>query len=199
MIDQIDELWTHFDRSWPGREHRDLHWPGKPIEDAIPWFHVREVRETSTSPWTYVSVGTSLARPDARHEFFLQASEPSLEHVETLAWVAHWHVVRPMPLSHGSVLKIGRPWVTASRNDHLAVVRPYAFPPEIGNFHVGDDHVSLLWLLPISFAEARLIRRHGIGVFEDLLEASELNVVDRNRPPVGPPQAGTDSLSTLRR
>lgn len=55
--------------------------------------------------------------------------------------------------------------------------------------HVGIQHISLLWLVPIYQNEYRQIREHGIESFDRLCEKSDFSLVDISRPSLVPIQS----------
>lgn len=54
------------------------------------------------------------------------------------------------------------------------------------NMHVGVQHVSLLWLVPIYSNEYHQICEHGVRSFDRYCERSDFSLVDISRPSVVP-------------
>ena len=57
---------------------------------------------------------------------------------------------------------------------------PYVFGPgfEVYQPEGEDRRIVVLWLVPITSAEGRFVRLHGVQKFEELMERSEVNVVN---------------------
>lgn len=59
---------------------------------------------------------------------------------------------------------------------------PRGEPEELGFFHVGSQHVDLLWLVPIYGSEYQLIKKNGLERFDRLVDESNISLVDIGRP-----------------
>jgi hypothetical protein len=114
-------------------------------------------------------------------EFFLLSPSESARHVETLAMVASFHADPHHRLSIGRTVDIGYPWMDGAAADHLLVSLPYPFGPSLEHCEAPGRHVQVLWLVPITGPESRYIREFGLEAFEQLLEASEVDVMAPNR------------------
>ena len=117
-------------------------------------------------------------------EFLLLAPTENPLHVELLAMVANLHADPRYRLAVGHTLKIGRPWIEGSTSDHLLVSLPYPYGPELEHCHVDGRHIRVLWLVPITTAEAALVADRELEALEELLEERGVNVVDATRPSV---------------
>jgi hypothetical protein len=53
---------------------------------------------------------------------------------------------------------------------------------ELEYFHVGSQHINLIWLVPIYKAEYELIAREGLDAFYHLEEQSDWSLADPDRP-----------------
>ena len=62
---------------------------------------------------------------------------------------------------------------------------PRGEPESLGCFHVGSQHVDLLWLIPIFGSEYDLIKEEGIRRFDAAIEDMKLELVDVNRQSCG--------------
>lgn len=105
-------------------------------------------------------------------------------HSETLAMVSHYHSFEAHRLDVGSVINIGRPWTPDSRMDHLLVSLPYPYGPELERAPTEAGGARFLWLLPIHKSEADFIKREALDVFESMLDAEGVNVLDPGRNPI---------------
>jgi len=63
----------------------------------------------------------------------------------------------------------------------LLIDDPRGEPEDVGTFHVGQQVISLLWLVPIYGAEVEFIRKHGVEAFDALCAEAELSLVDVSR------------------
>jgi hypothetical protein len=175
----------HLEAFWPDHAHEDFAWTAGPISTRLPGFRVRRIAPLEQSqPWIYASIGACEATEVERKEFYLVAPQESPWHVETLAMVANFHADPRYRLSPGHVLDIGRPWVEGSTCDHLLVSLPYLHGPRLEHCETPAGHVQVLWLVPITAAEARLARERGVDALEDLLEQHEVDVLVPSRPSI---------------
>ena len=167
---------------WSGNVQEILTWDEGPILERIPGFHVRRVAPNSaTDPWIYVSIGASMAVSSSGNEYFIMSPVESTRHVETLAMVAHFQSFDAHVLNIGDTLNIGHPWLNESPFDHLVVTLPYPYGPNLETSPKSAGRARFLWLVPISSTEAALIRNDGFDRFEDLIEESEVDVLDPHR------------------
>lgn len=58
---------------------------------------------------------------------------------------------------------------------------PNGEPEELSCFHVGAQHVNLLWVVPIYASEYDLIKSRGIDSFDCAIQNIELSVIDVRR------------------
>ncbi len=59
--------------------------------------------------------------------------------------------------------------------------QPCGEPEELSCFHVGAQHVNLLWVVPIYGNEYDLIKEKGIECFDEAIQEIDLSVVDVRR------------------
>lgn len=114
-------------------------------------------------------------------EFFLLSPRESPRHVETLAMLAHFHADARYRLSIGRTIDIGRPWMDDAAADHLLVSLPYLYGPALEHCTIGDRHVQLLWLVPITRQEAQYASECGLDALEELLERSGVDLLATHR------------------
>lgn len=173
----------HVEAFWPGHPQEEFVWTLGPIEDRLPGFRVRRVAPVKRpDPWVYVTVGAANATDGDGMEFFILSPSESPEHVETLAMVANFHADSRYRLSFGRIINIGRPWMEGSVADHLLVSLPYSYGPSLEHCEAPGRHVQVLWLVPITAAEARYAQQQGLEALEQLLEQSGVDVITQHRP-----------------
>jgi hypothetical protein len=77
-------------------------------------------------------------------------------------------------LGLGHTVPIGEPWLPGSACDHLLIALPYPVGPDFQTCHVGDRHIDLLWLLPITERERTLKISSGLEALESRFEEAGL-------------------------
>lgn len=175
---RLAALDAHVASFWPTRHHEALTWEKGPIEERVPGFHVLRVDPVQAiDAWVYVSVGASTPAETSGMEYFIMSPAKDDLIVETLAMISHFQSFAAHPLTIGSVVDIGRPWIPGSQCDHLVVSLPYPFGPSL---EVAEN-ARFVWLVPITASEASFIRENGFETFEDRLESSGVDVIDPRR------------------
>lgn len=163
---------------WPDRPHEEFAWRARPVEERLPGFRVRRIAPVERAdPWVYVTVGASLATGGDGLEFFLLSPFESPRHVETLAMTASFHAAPRYRLSMGRTVRIGRPWIDGGTADHLLVSLPYPYGRALEHCEAAGRHVQVLWLVPITEAEAQYVGARGADALEGLLEQSDVDVI----------------------
>ncbi len=124
--------------------------------------------------------------PAAEHmtEFLISAPTASPTHVETLTMVSYLHSDQRYRLSAGSTLEIGRPWIDGAVHDHLLVSLPYSYGPGLGLCTTSSFRVRVLWLVPISAAEAHFAERNGSEALERMFDDAAIDTLALDRPSV---------------
>ncbi len=176
---------SHLLRLWPDRPHEEFTWTLGPISMMLPRFRVRRIAPVEPrDPWIYVSVGAWEATLDQHHgtKFFLLSATENPLHVELLAMVTHLHADPRYRLKVGSTIDIGRPWTAGAAADHLLVSLAYPYGPSMEWCELGEYHVRFLWLVPVTAAEADLVRTHGLEILEQRLEENNVDVIAPDRP-----------------
>jgi hypothetical protein len=102
-------------------------------------------------------------------------------HVELLAMVADLHADACYRIEVGSAVNIGRPRMDGSGADHLLVSLPHPYSPALERCGLGERHVRFLWLVPITAAEAGLVRSRGMDALENILDERNVDVVSLKR------------------
>ncbi|HEY0561308.1 MAG TPA: suppressor of fused domain protein [Frankiaceae bacterium] len=181
-------LRAHLDAFWPDRSHEEFVWSRGPIGTSLPRFRVRRIAPAIPSePWVYVTVGAWEATGSDAHgtEFLLLSPVEEPLHVELLAMVANLHADARYRLHVGSTITIGRPWIDSSLADHLLVSLPYPYGPALEHCRLAERHLQLLWLVPITPAEAGIVEKQGLGALEPLLDQPGVDVLAPTRRSVG--------------
>ncbi|MDB5386825.1 MAG: suppressor of fused domain protein [Planctomycetaceae bacterium] len=69
-------------------------------------------------------------------------------------------------------------WATRS----LLFDEPRGEAEELAAFHIGSQHVDLLWIVPMHQKEIELIRNQGLDVLRDWEAGAEFDLIDPERP-----------------
>jgi Suppressor of fused protein (SUFU) len=175
---------THLRRHFPDGEHEDVVPRRAGIEEALPGFRVRRIApDDPAEPWIYVTNGAAqvAAAGESGAEYVLAApaEEPVL--VEMLAALASVNADPAQRLGVGSVIALGRPWIAGAPAEHLLVAPPYPFGAGVEVCALEERDVIVLWLLPITAAEARFVRAQGYDAFEEIMRRDAFNVADPGR------------------
>ncbi|HEV2785528.1 MAG TPA: suppressor of fused domain protein [Solirubrobacteraceae bacterium] len=177
----------HLERHFPDGSHAVIAPVRADVEDRLPAFRVWRIAPAEAGqPWIYATCGAAQSAPEGGvgAEYVLLSPEQAPVLVEMLAALAKVNAEAEEGLGVGSVIALGRPWLQGSFANHLLVVPPYGFEP---GFDVYDDEeagrrVVVLWLLPITAAEAQFARENGHEALEKLIEDSRANVAHPLRP-----------------
>ena len=103
--------------------------------------------------WTYCSVGMSLDREDDNLiEVFVFSPIQDEAQVELITVVASYHRNK-LPLNIHHTVNIGRPWLNASKLDHLFISLPYLDESELEIFEFDNKEIHCYWLIPITERE----------------------------------------------
>ena len=177
------QLHEHLARFWPNRERNEFRWSIGPIGRTLPDFRVIRIAAARGEAWTYVSSGAWVVRSGhaQRFEFVIQSPVEHAMHVESLAMVANFYADPRYNLHLGSVINIGRPWLEASSCDHFLVSLPYPWGPQLEHLACEGIGVRLLWLCPITAAEAAYARKYGAEALEQLFERDAIDSLDIDR------------------
>ena len=174
----------HLRRYFPDGEHEDVVPKRAGIEDVLPGFRVRRIApDDPAEPWIYVTNGAAQAgapgEDGAEYVLAAPAADPVL--VEMLAALASVNAGSEQRLGVGSVVALGRPWIAGAPAEHLLVAPPYPFGAGVEVCELEDRDVVVLWLLPITAAEARFMRAQGYDAFEEIMRRDVFNVADPGR------------------
>ena len=177
----------HLQRAYPDNVHEDFASARDAVKDVLPGFRVRRIAPAgSDEPWVYATVGASSAMGEdedgAEYVLLAPAADPVL--VEMLAALATVNADPDKRLGVGSILALKRPWTQGSAAENLLVLPPYVFGPGFEVYEDDERRIVVLWLVPITSSEARFVRLHGVQKFEELMQRSEANLVNPQRPPI---------------
>lgn len=89
-------------------------------------------------------------------------------------------VQRNLGLQRGQIIGPAGPLFGGSDLTALYVAAPSYLPDEFQIFHA-DGHVEIVWLVPITDAEAAYVHTHGWPAFEEILEEHGPDLADVNR------------------
>lgn len=179
----------HLERFHPDSVHEDFASARAEVQERLPGFRVRRIAPASSGkPWIYATNGAAVAvgedEDGAEYVVLAPAADPVL--VEMLAALATVNADPDRRLGVGSIVNLGRPWTASSAAKNLLVLPPYVFGSGFAVYEPpGEDRrVVVLWLVPITSAEARFVRLHGVQKFEQLMQRHEANVVNPGRPSI---------------
>ncbi|WP_433557707.1 suppressor of fused domain protein [Pseudonocardia xinjiangensis] len=131
--------------------------------------------------WTYATCGMSQPGGDRMLELHMFGPRPAWELVEILTVVAHFHRTGSA-LGIGHTVNLGRSWIDNSPCDHALVSLPYLDGPSLENLSLPDGStVRCAWLIPITSAEVRYKKKHGLEALEERFEAGGLDHLDPHR------------------
>jgi hypothetical protein len=174
----------HLERFWPDSVHEDIASARTEVQQRLPGFRVRRIGPGHTgAAWVYATCGAAQASAEdedgAEYVVLAPAADPVL--VEMLAALATVNADTHGGLGVGSLVALGRPWTAGSQADHLLVLPPYPFGSGFEVCEEDDRRIVVLWLVPITPAEAQFVRAQGYEALEQLIERREANVADPAR------------------
>lgn len=165
----------HLESFFAGHTVEYFIWEPGPIGITLPGFRVARFGPgPKSSLWTYTSVGCAVTTHGntARLEFVLTCPHETPRTVELLAMIAHRHISDPLGKWH--LMPIGEPWLDGSTCDVFLISPPYPFGPDLEICKLADDHVHILWLLPITQSEREYCKQHGAEALEARFEDAGL-------------------------
>ena len=176
---------AHIRDFFAGHEITNQQWTLGPVPEAMPDFKVLSVAPGNlTDCWTYLSVGASLIEHDDSGllEFFIMSPFEDLRIVELVTMVTWYHKTHSLGVGH--TLPIGEPWLPTSSCNHLLVSKPYPFGPELEICNLANNHIHLLWLLPITQSERDYKVANGLEALEQKFDDAQLDYSNITRQPV---------------
>lgn len=181
-----DALFAHVDRCWDRHDKHLLRVDDHPVAGSIPNFRVARIDpdDTGMEPFAYLTLGAwQLTREQGYGlEIVLLASQADdARHARTLADLVHVHGQEQSGLREGSVLPLGRGWMEGSACDHLLVMVPYPYGPGLEHVSCNALRLRILWVCPITAAEARYTEARGLEAIERRFEQARIDFLDPNR------------------
>jgi len=183
-------LIAHIDRFF-SRHDKDLidgpAWKISKLQERFRICRVHPAAENPIDPWVYLSLGAweLTASSGISFEFFLISTEQQDAHAETVAEVCAQHANIPSGLKPGTVVSLGRPLLPNATVDHLLVTLPYPYGPMLEDVESPEGtNIRVLWLLPITAAEAVFAREKGTEALEQKFETIYMDFTVFDRPSV---------------
>lgn len=137
---------------------------------------------------TLVSVGladhqlqASGGRPSPRRELLVSAWAHWPDLPRFVASATRLVLDAQAPIPYGSVLGPAGPLVAGATVEAALCWQPVYFPDELARID-GDPAVELVWLVPLTTAEAAFVSVQGAGRFEELLLDQMPDALDLTRP-----------------
>ncbi|MHC4879298.1 MAG: suppressor of fused domain protein [Planctomycetota bacterium] len=158
---------SHLETFFAGHAVEYFTWELGPTKTALPEFRVaRFAPGPRSNLWVYASIGAAVTTHDdaGRVEFVLTCPHETPRAVELLAMFAHRHIFDPLGKWH--LMPVGEPWLDDSTCDVFLISLPYPFGPDLEICNLPDDHIHILWLLPITQAEREYCKQHGADALE---------------------------------
>jgi len=175
---------AHLERHFPDGHHAVIAPVRSEVDERLPGFRVwRIAPDADGEPWAYATCGAAAEGEDGAEYVLLAPAEDS-RIVELLGALATVNADSQEGLGVGSVIALGRPWTANSYANHLLVLPPYVFDPGFALYEDGERRVVVLWLVPITGAEAQLAREQGYEALEQRIERGRANVANPRRPSV---------------
>jgi hypothetical protein len=162
---------------------------GSRVESAEEGSSFQIIRHEGNEFWTaYSTLGVSahlLATAEgktARFEFMTLAQKPGQWAVSCLADVAEWHLGRHQGPRRGEVFGPAGPLVPGSQMEAFYVASPVYFDDAFAECDEADGPIVIVWLVPITAAEASYIRAVGWHRWEDELVVTDPDLTSLDRP-----------------
>ena len=174
----------HLERFFPDRTHAVIAPVRADVQDLLPGFRVLRVAPgASAEPWVYATCGAAQAAgaDGEGAEYVLLAPSADAALAEMLAALAKVNAGAEQGLGVGSVIALRRPWLPASFANHLVVLPPYAFEPGFELLEEDGRRTVVLWLVPVTAAEAQFARERGYEQLAAVFEQRSVNVASPRR------------------
>ena len=168
-------------------------WMSAPTGEQLPYQVVRYATGPDTGSVAYSSLGLSrhaLLAADGttvRQEVLVLATKSlPVEYVLGMVQtITEAMLTSGRPLCQGEVLGAGPAGLNDSAMVEVYVALPVYFDDSFATFVSAEGmNVEVMWLVPVTAAEAQFVRVHGWERFEDLLLAEDPDLVDVHRAPV---------------
>jgi hypothetical protein len=162
---------------------------GEPLPIQVAKFERQPIGDSTT----FTTLGLSnvpLQQPDGseiRQEllFSLRNAEPvSADIAKLLVLVATDVLESKKALLRGQVLGPLGPLIGNCNKEALYVTYPVYFPVEFHTYTISHPQISVIWVVPITAAEANYVKRFGWSSFEDQLSGQDPDLLDLGRSPL---------------
>jgi Suppressor of fused protein (SUFU) len=170
----------------------DAGWSKLPDGSDCPFQIVRFLEGPIAGVTTLSTIGLSnallpspVSSKDIRHEFlFVARSGQEKAAPAVMQRVGIMAISHRRPLLRGEVVgPTGALIEDSALTYHYASV-PVYHPDTLASCHLDGGDVAMVWLVPISEAEANFVRDHGWSAFEDKLVEKDPDLLDLCRPSV---------------
>jgi len=149
-------------------------WSTAPLSSRVRDFRMARVGPGPRTPlWTFVSLGGWQADPEhGMLEFAILSPIDEPRFLELLAMTVHYHCSERLGVGHS--FPVGESWVSGSSCTNVLVSKPYPLGPEFEVCNVGNSHIHLLWLLPITQSERDFKMAHDYEALEAKFDEARL-------------------------
>jgi hypothetical protein len=175
ISNRSQEIHDHVQRFFAGHKINERRWAESYVSDLYPDFSVLEIEPGPRSGnWNYVSSETWETAQEGAGliEFMIITDKPSLRQIQILTMNHVYH--RDENLMLGSTYPLGEPWVKGSNCTHMLVSLPYTYGPDFEICAIGDGHLHIYWLAPITEREHDFKARNGADALEEVFETEGL-------------------------
>lgn len=177
-----DLITGHYSSNWSGSP-TVRHWERGPRDQLPAGFHVLEFGPTATrAAWTYATCGMSTTDDANPLEVHLLSPIASMQHVELLTVLAHYH--HTCAAVHlGDSVNFGRPWLDRSLCEFGLISLPYLDGPQLEILIDPESGrtIRCLWLLPITRRERDYKASNGLEALESLFDIVGLDYLNPDR------------------
>lgn len=179
------QLNTHVRQFFVGHQIEELTFDRGPILNIQPNFKALCISPgPKVGLWVYISMGAWELNQEKSGclEFMLLSPQENMRCVELLAMSVYYHHTRGLGIGH--TCPIGEPWLEPSTCDHYLISLPYTFGPQLELCPIGEEHIHLCWLLPITKQEREYKIENGLDALETKFEEKGLQYWRIDRPSV---------------
>ena len=177
-----DGILRHYEAFWGADRIKEVHWTPERLGTRLPDLHLATIRpSTLDNMWTFATIGAWRATREESHglEFVAVSHGHSSAVMQLLGMVAYYHAGPPENrLGVGHLVPIGEEWVKGSKLESVLLALPYLWGPKLEDCLLPQQHVRVLWAVPITAAEHEFAREQGVEALEARFEEVQLNYLD---------------------